>query len=125
MVSGDGPVMLCRNALARHYRAWMSPVGLVLLFVGAIIAFWAGSRSRHNSRTWSDHKATRAAEQTLRKRRWATLGAALLAIFVLVLFLGMVTSRVAHEIPIRPTPSASCSAGPFGRPICPAPTKSR
>jgi ABC-type Fe3+ transport system permease subunit len=103
--------------------------GFVLLLIGVIIALWAGSRSRHNSRTWSDHKATRAAEQTLRKRRWATLGAAVVAISVLVVFVVVLGSRVVHDIPAklptRTTPSSSCSSGPFGRPICHSPTHAR
>jgi ABC-type Fe3+ transport system permease subunit len=103
--------------------------GFVLLLIGVIIALWAGSRSRHNSRTWSDHKATRAAEQALRKRRWATLCAALVAISVLVVFVTVLGSRVAREIPAklptRTTPSSSCSSGPFGRPVCHSPMSSR
>ncbi|HEY1484513.1 MAG TPA: hypothetical protein VGF84_00335 [Micromonosporaceae bacterium] len=59
----------------------------VLVVIAAVIAFWAGSRWRHNARTWADHKATADGLKALAKLRWVTLKAALVAVVATIAYL--------------------------------------
>ena len=65
----------------------MNPGTLLLIIFAVIIAFWAGSRWRHHTRTWKDHKGAVAGEKTLRALRWVTLRAAAVAASIVLLYL--------------------------------------
>jgi ABC-type dipeptide/oligopeptide/nickel transport system permease component len=65
----------------------MGPATLILVIFAVLIAFWAGSRWRHNRRTWADHKLTVGGVKSLRKLRWVTLKAALVALVATLLYL--------------------------------------
>jgi len=100
--------------------SYMGPVTLLLVLIGVVIAFWAGSRWRHHRRTWSDHRSTRALEKTMRKTRWVTFRAALVAVaatFVYLLGTGSISfaHRPAHQS--RPgTGTRSAHPYPSARP---------
>jgi hypothetical protein len=65
----------------------MDDATLVLVIAAVAIAFWAGSRWRHNKRTWSDYQVAKSATKTLQKKRWVTFKAALLAIAATMVYL--------------------------------------
>jgi hypothetical protein len=113
----------------------VTPQSLVLIILGVVLAFWAGSRWRHHTRTWADHKGAVAGEKKLRKLRWVTLRAALIALVATFAYLlangtvavhGVRDGQVPADLRSPASPSASCSHGAFGKPVCPAPaTKGR
>ena len=64
------------------------PIGtLFLVFFGASLAFWAGSRWRHTLRAFSDHRVAVAGARSLNKARWAALTSAALAGIVTYIYL--------------------------------------
>jgi hypothetical protein len=65
----------------------MNPGTLLLIIFAVIIAFWAGSRWRHHTRTWKDHKGAVAGEKSLRALRWVTLRAAAVAAAAVLFYL--------------------------------------
>jgi ABC-type Fe3+ transport system permease subunit len=65
----------------------MGSATILVVLIAVIVAFWAGSRWRHNTRTWSDYRGAKAGMKSLRKLRWLTLKAALLAVAVTVVYL--------------------------------------
>jgi len=98
---------------------------IVTHLLTAAIGFWAGSRWRHNTRTWSDHRQTVAMAKALAKRRWKTLLAAVTALLVLAACLAANGLLAAGE-PDTPRPSPACKT-PGARtlrslPPCPMPT---
>ena len=62
-------------------------VTLGLVILGAVIAFAAGSRWRHNKRTWADHRLARTSKATYGRLRWTTLTVAAGFIVLLAAYL--------------------------------------
>ena len=103
----------------------MNSTAVITHAIAAAIAFWAGSRWRHHTRTWSDHRQTAALAKELAARRWKTLLAALTALLLLAAYL-TVNSLLAAGEPTKPRPAPACKT-PGGRtlrslPPCPMPT---
>ena len=94
----------------------MSPATVFLAIVAAVIAFWAGSRWRHNKRTWADHKLTAEGLRSLRKLRWVTLKAAVAAIVATLLYLAATGAISFASLDRSTAPShAPSSARPSNR----------
>jgi hypothetical protein len=62
-------------------------VPLVLLIIGAFIAFWAGDKWRHYRRSWADHRAARDVARKANVVRWVAFRAAWVAVVVTLLYL--------------------------------------
>jgi hypothetical protein len=102
----------------------MNPGTFLLIILAAVVAFWAGSRHRHHTRTWRDHKGAVASEKVLRKYRWVTFRAAVAAGAVLLAYLcgnGEIsfagrTKPAAHSPSPTPHVKPSAYKSP-GRPV--------
>jgi hypothetical protein len=65
----------------------MGSTTVILVAIAGVIAFWAGSRWRHNARTWADTRGAKTGWKTLKKTRWLTLKAAVIAVAAAVIYL--------------------------------------
>jgi hypothetical protein len=103
--------------------------GLVALAIAAavVVAFRAGTRWRHNTLTWGDHKVARGKERVLRKARWTTLKLAIFGVLALALYL-VIAGAVGVAItgnnkPTKSSPSP-CVTAQKSCPPAPAPAHS-
>lgn len=94
----------------------VTPAVVVVSLVAVFLAFRAGSRWKHHTTTWSNHKAAVTAERKLRKSRWGVLKLALLAVIALVLYEGAITVATAvsnaGDFLRTPRPAQSASVHP-------------
>ena len=74
----------------------MDAATLILVIAAVCIAFWTGSRWRHNRRTWADHRKARTDEKRLRKLRWLTFRAVTLALFVTTIYFCLTGTITLH-----------------------------
>jgi hypothetical protein len=91
----------------------MNSATLFLMIFAAVLAFWAGSRWRHNARTWTDTKAAKVGWKTMKKTRWITLKAALIAALATIVYLvGTGAISLANvKAPARPHSTPNSSSG--------------
>jgi hypothetical protein len=78
----------------------MTAATFILVIAGVYLAFRAGGRWRHNKLAWADAKATKVKWQVLKKFRWVTLRASLVAALVLVIYLfvsGAISLHIGHD----------------------------
>jgi hypothetical protein len=103
------------RTIGKEYGAAMTGLVALAIALGLLVAFRAGARWRHNTLTWSDHKAALGKERGLRKARWKTLKLAIFGMLALVVYL-FITGAVGAVIttgndkPTRPSPSPSVCA---------------
>jgi hypothetical protein len=92
-------------------------VPLVLLIIGAFIAFWAGGKWRHYQRSWADHRAAKRVLKKANAVRWLALRAAWFAVGVTVLYLIASGTISLNVIPARQVPAQieTPSGPPLGR----------
>jgi hypothetical protein len=69
-----------------------------IVFGTVVIAFWAGSRWRHNTRTWADHREAHGKANDLRVLRWVAFRAMAVAIIALAIWV----VGVARTLPLKP-----------------------
>jgi ABC-type Fe3+ transport system permease subunit len=99
----------------------MTSATLILVLFATGLAFWTGSRWRHNARTWSDTRAAKTGWKKMKKTRWVTLkavGIASAATFVYLLGTGVIsfaTPNTPHQ-PSKPQPGAQVVDQPKSRP---------
>lgn len=92
-------------------------VPLILLVIGAFIAFWAGDKWRHYRRSWADHKAAREAAKNANAARWLAFQAAWVAVFLTLLYL-VASGTISFDVtPARQVPAeiGTPSGPPGGR----------
>jgi hypothetical protein len=97
----------------------MGTVTFILMLLAVYLAFRAGSRWRHHTRTWSDHKVAAATEKRLRKLRWVTFTAAVGAALIVFIYLTVTGTTLdalyRKAIPAKKATPAS-SATPSAKP---------
>ena len=86
----------------------MTSATTVLIIIAAVIAFWAGRRWQHNSRTWQDHRKAAILAKDFGTLRWKTLWAALLAAVLLAGYLAG-SGLLAAGVKPPPPPSPTCT----------------
>ena len=91
---------------------------LVLVILGAVLAFWAGGRWRHYRRTVSDHGTAQELVAKLREQRMGAGFIAFVAVAILVVYLLALGSglrkvdEVPAQMPTRAQPSIDTSQTP-------------
>ena len=93
----------------------MNSATLFFIGIAVAVAFWAGSRWRHNTRTWADTRGAKVGWKTLKKTRWVTLKATVIAVLATVAYLigtgaislANVKLPAPHTTPSKPAPTPS------------------
>jgi ABC-type Fe3+ transport system permease subunit len=81
---------------------------ILLVFVGFVVAFWAGMRWRHNSLAWQTHKVQAGRARDAKKAKWASLLAAIISTAALIFYAFVATGTAlgAYDKPSKsPSPS--------------------
>ena len=93
----------------------MGDVSVLLVLIGAAIAFGAGMRWQHTRRASADRRLARTGARTTRKTHWVSLKATAVVVILLAAYLvGTLTVAINGQDDNAPRPGPSSSASPTG-----------